>query len=58
MFYSSLLVLLSAGLQAQAAATRQFTLQTTYDASNFFDKFNFRDVSTSYQLPDFTLRCR
>lgn len=41
----SLLTLAATGQAVSCAATRKFSLKTTYDATNFFDKFNFRDVS-------------
>jgi hypothetical protein len=37
--------MLAASGQASCAGTRKFSLKTSYDASNFFDGFNFRDVS-------------
>jgi hypothetical protein len=39
------LLMLAASGQASCAGTRKFSLKTSYDASNFFDGFNFRDVS-------------
>lgn len=47
-----LLLLAVAGIQAQASTARRFTLQRTYDATNFFDQFNFRDVSVVTKLLD------
>ncbi|WZH49911.1 concanavalin A-like lectin/glucanase domain-containing protein [Fusarium acuminatum] len=39
------LLMLAASGQASCAGTRKFSLKTSYDASNFFDGFNFRDAA-------------
>ncbi|RGP80043.1 mixed-linked glucanase precursor mlg1 [Fusarium longipes] len=41
----SFLTLVATGQAASCASARKFTLKTTYDASNFFDKFHFRDAA-------------
>ncbi|EWZ32448.1 hypothetical protein FOCG_13092 [Fusarium oxysporum f. sp. radicis-lycopersici 26381] len=46
--HSSLFTLLVVAASAQAScarATRKFSLKTTYDSSNFFDQFYFRDAA-------------
>ncbi|KAF7539730.1 hypothetical protein G7Z17_g12368 [Cylindrodendrum hubeiense] len=44
-FWMSFLLVAASAHDTSCQATRQFSLKTTYDSTNFFDKFNFRDAT-------------
>ncbi|KAM0559958.1 hypothetical protein ACHAPJ_003912 [Fusarium lateritium] len=44
-FWVSLLMAVASGQHASCKATRTFSLKTTYDSTNFFNQFNFRDAA-------------